>query len=406
MNFSTSFARGEERPSTAAQSEIIQDPVEVSVVMPCLNEAETLAICIKRAAEALRQANIAGEIIIADNGSSDGSQEIAMQAGARVLPIETKGYGSALRGGIAAARGRFIIMADSDNSYDFGDIPVFLEKLRAGADLVMGNRFLGGIKPKAMPALHRYLGNPVLSAIGRLLFHSPCGDFHCGMRGLRKSAYEQMQLRTTGMEFASEMIVKATLLQMKIAEVPTTLSPDGRSRPPHLRTWHDGWRHLRFLLLYSPRWLFLYPGMLLMFFGVAGTVWLLPGPQRIGHVVFDVHTLLYTLMSILLGFQAVAFATFTKVFAISEGLLPEDPRLTKVFRYVKLETGLFVGAILVLLGVAGSFLAVSDWSARQFGQLDPSQMLRLVSPSVVALTLGFETILSSFFLSVLGMKRE
>lgn len=406
MNLSTSFVQSEARPSAAAQPEAIPEQVELSVVMPCLNEAETLAICIQRAAEALQRGNITGEIIIADNGSTDGSQEIARQGGARVVPIAAKGYGSALRGGIAAARGCFIIMADSDNSYDFGDIPVFLEKLRAGSDLVMGNRFLGGIKPKAMPFLHRYLGNPVLTAIGRLLFHSPCGDFHCGMRGFRKSAYEQMQLRTTGMEFASEMIVKATLLKMKIAEVPTTLSPDGRSRPPHLRTWHDGWRHLRFLLLYSPRWLFLYPGMLLMFFGLAGTFWLLPGPERIGHVVFDVHTLLYTLMSILVGFQAVAFATFTKVFAISEGLLPEDPRLTKVFRYVKLETGLFIGAILVLLGVAGSFLAVSDWSTQQFGSLNPSQMLRLVSPSVVALTLGFEIILSSFFLSVLGMKRE
>jgi len=406
MNFPQSLHESEEQLSRAAQPQLIAEPLEVSVVMPCLNEAETLALCIKQAAAALERSRLTGEIIVADNGSNDGSQELARQVGARLIDIEAKGYGSALRGGIAAARGRFIIMAASDNSYDFGDIPTFVEKLRAGADLVMGNRFLGGIKPKAMPPLHRYLGNPVLSAIGRLLFHSPVGDFHCGMRGFRKSAYEQMDLRTTGMEFASEMIVKATLLKMKIAEVPTTLSPDGRSRPPHLRTWHDGWRHLRFLLLYSPRWLFLYPGMFLIFFGLAATLWLLPGPRQIGHVVFDVHTLLYTLMSILLGFQAVAFATFTKVFAISEGLLPEDPRLTRMFRYVTLELGLFVGIILVLLGVAGTLLAVSDWRARQFGELNPSQMLRLVSPAVVALTLGFEVILSSFFLSVLGMKRE
>ena len=297
-------------------------------------------------------------------------------------------------------------MADADDSYDFGDIPAFLEKLRAGADLVMGNRFMGGIKPDAMPPLHRYLGNPVLTAIGRMLFRAPCGDFHCGMRGFRKTAYQRMRLRTTGMEFASEMVVKAALLKMNIAEVPTTLSPDGRSRPPHLRTWHDGWRHLRFLLLYSPRWLFLYPGMLLILFGVAGTAWLLPGPQRVGTIVLDVHTLLYALMSILLGFQAIAFATFTKVFAISEGLLPEDPRLKKLFKYVTLETGLVVGAALLLLGLAGSVFAVSDWRAQHFGQLNPSQMLRLVSPAVVALTLGFEIILSSFFLSVLGMRRQ
>ncbi|HTD24386.1 MAG TPA: glycosyltransferase family 2 protein [Terriglobales bacterium] len=406
MNFVQTLEKNEKRTAAEVQTGATEDELEVSVVMPCLNEAETLAICIKKAADALRQANIAGEIIVADNGSSDGSQEIAKQAGARVIHVEAKGYGNALRRGIAAARGRFIVMADSDDSYDFGHTPMFVEKLRTGPDLVMGNRFRGGIKRNAMPLSHRYLGNPAITAIGRLFFHSPCGDFYCGMRGFRKSAYEQMGLRTTGMEFACEMVVKATLLKMKIAEVPTTLSPDGRNRPPHLRTWHDGWRTLRFLLLYSPRWLFLYPGILLILFGAAGTFWLLPGPQRVGQVVFDIHTLLYALMSILLGFQAIAFATFTKVFAISEGLLPEDPRLMKAFRYIKLETGLLVGVLLMLVGFGGSVLAVSDWSARQFGPLNPFQMLRLVSPSVVALTLGFEIILSSFFLSVLGMKRE
>jgi glycosyltransferase involved in cell wall biosynthesis len=406
MAFPISSVKGEEHPSTAVLPEVVPDEVELSVVMPCLNEAETLAICIQKARTALLQAGIAGEVIVADNGSTDGSQEIAEQTGARLVRVEKKGYGSALRGGISAARGRFVVMADADNSYDLNDIPRFVERLRSGADLVMGNRFLGGIKPKAMPSLHRYLGNPVLTGIGKLFFHSPCGDFHCGMRGFRKSAYEQMRLCTTGMEFASEMVVKASLFNMSITEVPTSLSPDGRSRPPHLRTWRDGWRHLRFLLLYSPRWLFLYPGIFLMVFGLAGSTWLLPGPRRIGDLVFDVHTLLYALMSILLGFQAIAFATFTKVFAISEGLLPADPRLMKAFRYIKLETGLVIGAVLVLLGVGGSLLAVSDWSAQHFGRLDPSHMLRLVSPSVVALTLGFETILSSFFLSVLGLKRE
>ena len=405
MALPISLAKGEELPTAVPQPELAHKEVEVSVVMPCLNEAETLAICIQKARAALQRSNIAGEVIVADNGSSDGSQQIAEQMSARLIRVEAKGYGSALRGGIAAARGQFVVVADADNSYDLGDTPRFVERLRSGADLVMGNRFLGGIKPKAMPSLHRYLGNPVLTAIGRLFFHSPCGDFHCGMRAFRKSAYERMQLHTTGMEFASEMVVKASLLKMSIAEVPTTLSPDGRSRPPHLRTWRDGWRHLRFLLLYSPRWLFLYPGMFLMMLGLAGSAWLLPGPRRIGALVFDVHTLLYALMSILLGFQAIAFATFTKVFAISEGLLPADPRLMKVFRYIKLETGLVIGAALVLLGVCGSLLAVSGWSAQHFGRLDPSHMLRLVSPSVVALTLGFETILSSFFLSVLGLKR-
>ena len=394
------------RSAPEPQSEAAQDNVEVSVVMPCLNEAETVGTCVRKAADALRLANIAGEIIVADNGSSDGSQEIAKRAGARVIDIRLKGYGNALQGGIGAARGSFIVMGDSDDSYDFGDAPRFVEQLREGADLVMGNRFQGGIKRNAMPLSHRYLGNPAITAIGRLFFHSPCGDFYCGMRGFRKSAYDQMGLRTTGMEFACEMVVKATLMKMKIAEVPTTLSPDGRSRPPHLRTWRDGWRTLRFLLLYSPRWLFLYPGIFLALVGVAGTAWLLPGPQRVGNVVFDVHTLLYALMSILLGFQAIAFAAFTKVFAISEGLLPEDRRLMIVFRYIKLETGLVIGALLVLLGIGGSILAVSDWRAQHFGQLNPSQTLRLVSPSVVAMTLGLETILSSFFLSVLGMKRK
>ncbi|HEX7960276.1 MAG TPA: glycosyltransferase family 2 protein [Terriglobales bacterium] len=397
-----------EDASLASSSVMVdeREEVELSVVMPCLNEAETLATCIRKTEQTLERHQISGEVIVADNGSTDGSQQIAREAGARVVNVESRGYGSALRGGIAAARGRFVIMADADDSYDFRDIPAFVEKLRAGADLVMGNRFMGGIKADAMPPLHRYLGNPVLTAMGRIFFHAPCGDFHCGMRAFRKTSYDSMRLRTTGMEFASEMVVKAALLKMNIAEVPTTLSPDGRTRPPHLRTWHDGWRHLRFLLLYSPRWLYLYPGLLLIAFGVAGTAWLLPGPQRIGSIVFDVHTLLYALMSIMLGFQAIAFATFTKVFAISEGLLPEDPRLSKVFRYVKLETGLVIGAVLMLLGLAGSLFAISGWRAQHFAQLNPSQMLRLVSPAVVALTLGFEIILSSFFLSVLGMRRQ
>jgi glycosyltransferase involved in cell wall biosynthesis len=322
-----------------------------------------------------------------------------------VVHVAGKGYGSALKGGILAARGSYILMADSDDSYEFAHIPHFLEQLRAGSDLVMGNRFRGGIARGAMPPLHRYLGNPVLTAIGRFLFPSPCEDFHCGIRAFRFDSFRRMDIRSTGMEFASEMVVKASLLRMNVAEIPTTLSPDGRSRPPHLRSWRDGWRHLRFLLMYSPRWLFLYPGVALMLLGVAGCAWLLPGPRVIDGIGLDVHTLLYAFVAVLLGFQLIAFAVFTKVFAISEGLLPEDPRLNRVFRYITLETGLVTGAILVIAGIAGSIFAVSGWAVSSFGALDPSHMLRIVMPSVFALTLGVQIIFSSFFLSILGMRR-
>src|SRR5215467_6952882 len=310
--------------------------VEVSVVMPCLNEAQTVGTCVAKAQQAFREGGIAGEVIVADNGSTDGSQEIASRLGARVVPVKERGYGSALMGGIAAAAGKFIIMGDADDSYDFAHIPRFLQELRAGDDLVMGNRFRGGILPGAMPPLHKYLGNPALTRIGRLFFGGSSGDFYCGLRGFSKQAYEKMGLRTTGMEFATEMVVKANLLGMKIGEVPTTLSPDGRGRPPHLRTWRDGWRTLRFFLLYSPRWLFLYPGSALMFIGIAVGAWLLPESRKIGNVVFDAHTLLYAAIAILLGFQAIAFAIFAKFFAISEGLHPPDPVMERFFLYINL----------------------------------------------------------------------
>jgi glycosyltransferase involved in cell wall biosynthesis len=267
--------------------------IELSVVMPCLNEAETLETCIRKAQRALEQQNLAGEVVVADNGSTDGSIAIAERLGARVVRVQARGYGNALMGGIAAASGKYVIMGDADDSYDFSHIPRFLDKLREGADLVMGNRFRGGIEKDAMPLLHQYFGNPLLTRIGRLFFHSPVGDFYCGIRGFRKDAYEKMGLRTTGMEFATEMVVKATLLNLRIAEVPTTLVPDGRTRRPHIRTWRDGWRTLRFFLLYSPRWLFLYPGAVLMFVGSVLGLWLLPAPRRIGEVTFDVHTLVY-----------------------------------------------------------------------------------------------------------------
>jgi glycosyltransferase involved in cell wall biosynthesis len=320
--------------------------VELSIVTPCLNEAETLEICIKKAQAALREHGIVGEIVVADNGSTDGSQAIGTRMGARVVHVGVKGYGNAVLGGISIARGKFIIMGDADDSYDFTAIQPFIDKLREGYDLVMGNRFRGGIQPGAMPLLHRYLGNPLLSGIGRLFFSSACGDFHCGLRGFRKDAILKMDLRTTGMEFASELVVKATLFNMRISEVPVTLSPDGRSRPPHLRSWRDGWRHLRFLLLYSPRWLFLYPGILLMFLGLAIGLWLLPAPRTIGSVTFDVHTLLYSAAAIFIGFQSIIFALFAKVFAIRERLVPSDPQLDKLFRLFNLEKGLFVGGLL------------------------------------------------------------
>lgn len=381
-------------------------PVELSIIMPCLNEAETIGTCIKKAQRYLMASGIVGEIVIGDNGSTDGSQKIATELGARVVSVRERGYGAALRGAMVAAKGLYFIMADSDDSYDFEKLDGFVQKLHEGYDLVMGNRFLGGIAKGAMPWKNRYVGTPILSAIGRRMFRAKAGDYNCGIRGLSRAAYERMDLRTTGMEFASEMVVKASLLDMKVAEVPTTLSLDGRSRPPHLRPWRDGWRHLRFLLMYSPRWLFLYPGMLLMLIGTLGCALLLPGPFTFHGIGFDVHTLLYAFVFILLGFQFVAFAMFSKVFAITEGLLPEDPRLNRVFRWIRLETGLAAGALLILIGIAGSIFAVSGWAERQFGALDPGHMLRVVMPSVFALSLGIQIVTSSFFLSILGLRRR
>jgi len=382
------------------------EKIEISVVLPCLNERETVGICVSKALAALAAAGLNGEVIVADNGSTDGSIEIAKSAGARVVRVDERGYGNALKGGIQAARGVYVLMADSDDSYEFGHLPRFVEQLRNGSELVMGNRFRGGIEKGAMPFLHRYLGNPVLTALGRLFFHSPCRDFHCGLRAFRKDSYERMNIRSTGMEFASEMVVKASLLRMKVSEVPTTLSADGRSHPPHLRTWHDGWRHLRFLLMYSPRWLFLYPGLASILLGLAVGFWLLPGPRRIGGIVFDVHTLAYAFGSMLVGFQLLAFAVFTKVFAITEGLLPEDPRMNRLFEYVTLETGLIVGAVLIVLGIAGSLFALSSWARTSFGPMNSESLLRIVMPSVFALTLGAQIIFSSFFLSILGLRRR
>jgi glycosyltransferase involved in cell wall biosynthesis len=379
--------------------------LELTVVMPCLDEAETLETCIRKAAKSLESNNIRGEIVIADNGSTDGSQDIARRMGARVVHVQAKGYGSALLGGIAAARGRYVIMADADDSYDFSNLMPFVEKLREGNELVMGNRFLGGIKPGAMPPLHRYLGNPVLTAVGRLFFGSACGDFHCGLRGFDKRAIDGLQLQATGMEFASEMVVKSTLLGLRIAEVPTTLSPDGRSRPPHLRSWRDGWRHLRFLLLFSPRWLFLFPGAALIGIGSLLGAWILPGARSLFGIYFDVHTLIYAAAAIVIGFQMVLFSVFARVYVTGEGLMPPDPRIENLYRFVKLETGLAVGGLMAAFGLGAAFYALGDWGAVSFGELDPKQALRLVVPSALALMLGFQIVFSSFFLSVLGMRQ-
>jgi glycosyltransferase involved in cell wall biosynthesis len=383
-----------------------RDELELSVVMPCLDEAATVGICVKKAIAALALHGIRGEVIVADNGSTDGSQQIARDFGARVVPVETRGYGSALQSGIAAAHGEFILMGDADDTYDFSQLDEFVAKLREGYDLVMGNRFRGKILPGAMPPLHRYLGNPVLTGLGRLFFKSPVGDFHCGLRAFRKDAIDELGLRTLGMEFASEMVVKATAFGLSVTEIPTTLAPDRRDRPPHLRTWRDGWRHLRFLLLYSPRWLFLYPGIALFVLGTSICAALLPGPRRIGNIVFDVHTLLFGAMAILIGFQSVVFATFTKLWAISEGLLPEDARLSRMFRYVTLEVGLIVGILLILAGAGAWGLGLEYWRNRQFGPLEVEKTLRIVIPGVVSFTLGFQVVFSSFFLSVLGMSRR
>lgn len=382
------------------------EPVEVTVLMPCLNESETLARCIEKARDGLAAAGVKGEIVIGDNGSTDGSQGIARSLGARVVDIPIRGYGAALLGGIQAARGRYIIMGDSDDSYDFSRLSGFIAKLREGYALVMGNRFLGGIAPGAMPPLHRYLGNPVLTGIGRLFFRSDSRDFHCGLRGFNREAILDLDLQTTGMEFASEMVVKATIRRLPVTEVPTTLSPDGRSRPPHLRSWRDGWRHLRFLLLFSPRFLFLFPGFFLIACGLAASVWLLPGPRVLAGISFDISTLLFSAAAVVLGIQMVLFWLFTKVFAISEGLLPRDARLEQLFQVLTLETGIVISGLTFVAGLVLAIVAVGTWEAGGFGHLDPQRSMRLAIPATSLLILGAQGILSSFFLSILVLKRR
>jgi glycosyltransferase involved in cell wall biosynthesis len=389
------------RPGSPVQNAPVA--VEVSIVMPCLNEVETLAACIAEAREAIAKGGYTAEIIVADNGSADGSQLVARELGAKVVDVQRKGYGSALIGGIDVAQGRFVVMGDADASYDFAAIAPLIAKLRDGYDLVVGNRFLGGIEPGAMPWSHRWLGNPVLSSINKMFFHAPVGDTHCGLRAFTKDAYEKMRLRATGMEFASEMVIKASLKGMRITEVPVVLRPDGRSRPPHLRTWRDGWRHLRFMLLFSPRWLFLYPGLALLVVGLGLSALLIAGPLRIGGVRLDIHTMLVAGFLALLGYQLVLFAVFTKMFAIREGFHPPHPALQTLLRYITLEVGLLAGALMALGGLVALVLAVTSWQSVGFGNLNPSTTMREVIPAVVLLSLGTQTIFASFFISILSI---
>jgi glycosyltransferase involved in cell wall biosynthesis len=384
----------------------MNDFMELSIVMPSLNEAETLAVCIRKAREFLQKHAVQGEIIVADNGSTDGSREIALAEGARLVPVSQRGYGNALLGGIREAHGAYIIMGDADDSYDFSNLLPFLEKLREGYDLVMGNRFRGGIRDGAMPFLHRYLGNPVLSFIGRLFFKAPVGDFHCGLRGFRREAFLAMDLRSSGMEFASEMVVKTSLMDMKMAEVPTVLSPDGRSRAPHLRTWRDGWRHLRFLLIYSPKWLFFYPGLFFVFLGAALSGALVLSRVEIAGVVFDVHTLLYTSMMIVVGFQFVFFYLLSRVFAAETGLLPRTASFERSMRHFNLERGLIMGGFFLLIGVFMSVMAVFQWGQAHFGSIDPVVMLRRVIPAVSFIVLGVQVMMNSFFLGMMVIRKS
>jgi len=382
---------------------------EVSIVMPCLNEADTLASCIAKAKRALNENNIDGEIIVADNGSTDGSQAIAARSGARLVHVRDKGYGSALMGGIVAARGKFIIMGDADDSYDFLETPKFVEKLREGYDIVQGCRLPSGggtVKQGAMPFLHRAWGNPMFSFLARWWFRSPLHDVYCGLRGFRKDVYFLLDQRCTGMEFATEMIIKASLYGAKIAEVPITLHPDGRKdRAPHLRTFRDGWRTIRLFFICSPRWLFLAPGMLLILLGLAGYGIAMPG-MTLNGVTFDAHTLLFASLAILCGYQSIVFAILTKTFAISEGLLPEDPRMNRFFEYVNLEKGLVFSSIALFMGMTLLMAAVNYWRQASFGHLDYAHTMRLVVPGATLTALGFQTILSSFFVSILGMRRR
>jgi len=379
---------------------------ELTVLLPCLDEARTVATCVRKAVTALDALGVDHEVVVADNGSTDGSQELAAAAGARVVLVPQRGYGAALRTGIEQARGRYVLMADADDSYALDRPGAFLEALRAGDDLVMGNRFAGGVEQGAMPALHRYLGNPVLSAVGRLFFHIPVRDFHCGMRAFDRDKAVALDLRSTGMEFASELVVKFALAGHRVSEVPTTLSRDGRDRPPHLRSWRDGWRHLRFLLLFSPRWLFLYPGALLALVGALLTARLVVGPVTVGPAVLDVQSLLLASTAVVIGVQALLFAVLSRTYAAGRGMLPPSGRLHRMDHPQALERGIGVGLLLLTAGAVGVLVAVTRWAGDDFGPLDASQSLRLAIPAALALSLGAEVLMASFFVGLLHLDAD
>lgn len=380
------------------------DTIELTILMPCLNEAETLAVCIDKAQGYLKRSGVVGEVLIADNGSTDGSQQIARDHGARVVDIAEKGYGSALMGGIEAAHGTYVIMGDADDSYDFSSLDGFVERLRAGDELVMGNRFRGGIEPGAMPPLHKYLGNPVLSWIGRVLFRSPIKDFHCGLRGFRRQSMLDLHLQTTGMEFASEVVVKSTLGGLRVSEVPTTLKKDGRSRPPHLRSWRDGWRHLRFLLIFSPRWLFLWPGALTFFIGLFGTLGLAFGPFELGSVGFDVSSQVYLAALTVVGYQAILFAILTKIYAQREGFrIPRSRSFDRLEKRISLESGALAGVLLFLVGLVIAIVQLVQWGGSDFGALDSTATVRVTVLASLVMMLGAQTTMAGMFLGVLGV---
>jgi glycosyltransferase involved in cell wall biosynthesis len=378
---------------------------ELTILMPCLNEADTIAACVKKASSYLSQSHIRGEILIADNGSTDGSQAIAQRLGARVVSISERGYGAALTGGIEVAKGRFVIMGDADDSYDFSQLDGFVAKLREGNDLVMGNRFKGGIEPGAMPALHRWLGNPLLSFIGRIFFRAELGDFHCGLRGFNTSAIRNLKLRSRGMEFASEMIVRCRLARMRIAEVPTTLKKDGRSRRPHLRTWRDGWRHLRFLLIFSPRWLFFYPGLVLLLSGATLSILLLPGPIYVTpNISLDIHTFLVSAVTILIGMQCISFAVVVRRYAAARGLLPRSEVVERYLVPLTLERVLLVTLLIGLLGLSGVIWCVGQWAGVGFGPLQYGAMIRVLTVSITSIAAPLQLAFTAFLSAIIEIE--